>query len=129
MSLPSDYTREIERQTDLAAKAKISSKIAPLLIIGHTDIHTAFRAKMDKDCELLDSRVIAAAGALGMTIMQAKEAAAEMNLSLLAILGIEEAPMGQIEQKYILGGALISPEEEDGLSTHMQNLLAGTRCT
>jgi hypothetical protein len=59
---------------------------------------------MDKDCELLDPKVIAAAGALGMTIMQAKEAAAEMNLSLLAMLGIEKAPKGQIVQKYVLGG-------------------------
>jgi hypothetical protein len=51
---------------------------------------------MYKDRELLDPRVIAAAGALGMNIMQAKETEAEMNLSLLAMLGIEEAPVGQI---------------------------------
>jgi hypothetical protein len=37
-----------------------------------TDIHTSFIAEMDKDRELLDPRVIATAGALGMTIMQAK---------------------------------------------------------
>jgi hypothetical protein len=78
---------------------------------------------MDKDRELLDPRVIAAARALGMTVMQAKETAAEMNLSLLAMLGIEEALMGQIVQKYVLGGPLISLEEEDDLSTHMRNLL------
>jgi hypothetical protein len=51
---------------------------------------------MDKDRELLDPRVIAAAGALGMTVMQDGETKAEMNLSLLAMLGIEEAPKGQI---------------------------------
>jgi hypothetical protein len=56
--------------------------------------------------------------------MQAKETTSEMNLSLLAMLGIEEAPKDQIVQKYVLGGPLISPEEEDGLSTHMQNLLS-----
>jgi hypothetical protein len=137
LRLPSDYKCEIERQSDLAAKAKRSAKnrkqipqlgeqknqSVPPLIIGPTDIHMSFRAKMDKDHELLDPRVIAAARALGMTVMQAKETAAEMNLSLLAMLGIEEAPMGQILQKYVLGGPLISPEEEDGLSTHMQNLL------
>jgi hypothetical protein len=39
----------------------------------------AFKAKMDKDCELLDPIVVASAGALGMTITQAKEAAAKMN--------------------------------------------------
>jgi hypothetical protein len=78
---------------------------------------------MDKDRELLDPRVIAAAGALGMTVMKAKETANGMNLSLLAMLGIEEVPMGQIVPKYVLGGPLISPEEEDGLSKHMRNLL------
>jgi hypothetical protein len=31
--------------------------------------------------------------------------------------------MGQIVEKYVLGGPLISPEEEDDLSTYMQNLL------
>jgi hypothetical protein len=88
-----------------------------------TDIHTSFRAKMDKDRELLDPRVIAAAGALGMTVTQAKETTAGMNLSLLAMLGTEEAPVGQIVPKYVLGGPLINPEEEDGISTHMRNLL------
>jgi hypothetical protein len=39
------------------------------------------------------------------------------------MLGIEEAPVGQIVPQYVLGGPLISPEEEDGLSTNMQNLL------
>jgi hypothetical protein len=78
---------------------------------------------MDKDRELLDPRVIAAAGALGMTVMKAKETAARMNLSLLAMLGTKEAPVGQIVPKYVLGGPLISPEEEDGLSTNMRNLL------
>jgi hypothetical protein len=54
-----------------------------------------------------------------MTVMKAKETAARMNLSLLAMLGTEEAPVGQIVPKYFLGGPLISPEEEDGLSTNM----------
>jgi hypothetical protein len=47
-----------------------------------------------------------------------------MNLSLLAMLGIEEAPKGQIVHQYVLWGPLISPEEEAGLSTHMRNLLS-----
>jgi hypothetical protein len=42
---------------------------------------------MDKDRELLDPRVIVVAGELGMTVMQAKETAAEMNLSLQALVG------------------------------------------
>jgi hypothetical protein len=46
-----------------------------------------------------------------------------MNISLLAMLGLEEAPLGQIAEKYVLGGPLINPKEEGGLSTNMQNLL------
>jgi hypothetical protein len=59
---------------------------------------------MDMDRELLDPRVIGAAGALGVTVMQAKETAARLNISLLALLGLEEAPVGQIVEKYVMGG-------------------------
>jgi hypothetical protein len=78
---------------------------------------------MDKDRELLDPRVIAAAGGLGMTVMKAKETAAGMNISLLAMLGLEEEPVGKIVEKYVLGRPLINPKEEGGLSTNMRNLL------
>jgi hypothetical protein len=61
----------------------------------------AFGAEMDKDRELLDLRVIAAAGALGMTVMMAKETATGMNISLLAMLGLEEALVGKIVEKYV----------------------------
>jgi hypothetical protein len=66
---------------------------------------------MDKDYELLDSRVIVAARAINMSISQAKEAAAAINLSILQMLDIEEAPKGQISLQYVLRGPLISPEE------------------
>jgi hypothetical protein len=56
------------------------------------------------DRELLDPRLIAAAGALGMTIMKAKEIAARLNISILAMLGLEEAPVGHIVEKYVMGG-------------------------
>jgi hypothetical protein len=52
----------------------------------------------------LDPRVIGAAGALGITVMQAKEIAARLNIPLLALLGLEEAPMGEIVEKYVMGG-------------------------
>jgi hypothetical protein len=58
-----------------------------------------------------------------MTVVKAKETAAGLNISLLAMLGLEEAPVGQIVEKYAMGGPLIKPEEEGGLSTNMQNLL------
>jgi hypothetical protein len=64
----------------------------------------AFRADLDMDHELLDPRVIADVGALGMTVMRAKETAARLNISLLDMLGLEEAPVGQIVEKYVMGG-------------------------
>jgi hypothetical protein len=39
------------------------------------------------------------------------------------MLGLEEAPVGKIVVKYLLGRPLINPEEEGGLSTNMRNLL------
>jgi hypothetical protein len=65
-SLPSDYKHEIERQSDLAKKAKRSGKqipqlgeqknqsVPPLIVAPPPDIHTAFRADLDMDHELLD---------------------------------------------------------------------------
>jgi hypothetical protein len=74
---------------------------------------------MDKDHELLDPRVIAAAAALDMTVMKAKETAAGMGIPLLALLGLEEASVGQLVERYVLGEPLINPEEEGSLSTNM----------
>jgi hypothetical protein len=56
------------------------------------------------DRELLDPRVIGAIAALGMTVMKAKETAAGLNISLLVLLGLEEAQVGHIVEKYVMGG-------------------------
>jgi hypothetical protein len=56
------------------------------------------------DRELLDPRVVEAAKLLGVTVMEAKESAAALNISLLAILGREEAPVGEIVERYVMGG-------------------------
>jgi hypothetical protein len=71
---------------------------------------------------LIDPRVVRAAKLLGVTVMQAKETADGLNMPLLALLGLEEAPVGEMVEQYVLGGPLIKPEEEGGLSTHMRNL-------
>jgi hypothetical protein len=76
------------------------------------------------DRELLDPKVVGAAKLLGITIMQDKETAAGLNMPLLALLGLEEVPVGEIVERYVMGGgALIKPEEVCGLSTKMRNLL------
>jgi hypothetical protein len=120
-SLPSDYKREIERQSDLAKKAKRSGKQIPQL--REQKNQSAFRADLDMDRDLLDPRVIGAARALGITVMQAKETAAGLNMPLLALLGLEEALVREIVERYVMGGPLIKPEEEGGLSTNMGNRL------
>jgi hypothetical protein len=71
------------------------------------------------DHELLDPRVIGAAKLLGITIMQAKETAAGLNMPLLALICLKEVPLGEIVERYVMGGPLIKPEEEGGLSTNM----------
>jgi hypothetical protein len=71
----------------------------------------------------LDPRVVGAAQLLGITVMQAKETAEGLNMPLLALLGLEEAPVGEIVEQYVMGGPLIKPEEERGLSTNIRNLL------
>jgi hypothetical protein len=48
------------------------------------------------DRELLDPRVVGAAKLIGETVMEAKETVAALNISLLAMLGLEEAPVGEI---------------------------------
>jgi hypothetical protein len=47
-----------------------------------------------------------------------------MSLSLLQMLGIEDAPKGEIALQYVLWGPLISLVEKAGLSTHLRNLLS-----
>jgi hypothetical protein len=71
---------------------------------------------------LLDPRVVGAAKLLGITVMQAKETAGGLNMPLLALLGFEEALVGEIVQQYVMGWPLVKPEKEGGLSTHMRNL-------
>jgi hypothetical protein len=57
------------------------------------------------DRELLDPRVIGAAKLLGITVMRAKETATGLNMPLLALLGLEEAPVGEIVERYVMGGS------------------------
>jgi hypothetical protein len=83
----------------------------------------SFRADLEEDRLLLDPRVVEAAKLLGITVRDAKEIADSLDVPLLVMLGLEEAPVGQVVEQYVLGGPLIKPEEERGLSTHMRTLL------
>jgi hypothetical protein len=77
----------------------------------------------------LDPRVIAAAAALGMTIMKAKETAAGLNISLLAMLGLEEVLVGQIVEKYVLGGLWSILRRKAVYQQICEIYSAGIRCT
>jgi hypothetical protein len=61
-----------------------------------SDIDKSFKADMDKDYELLDPIIIQAARGLNMSVLQAKETAAEMGLSLRQMFGIGEVPRAKI---------------------------------
>jgi hypothetical protein len=56
------------------------------------------------DRELMAPRVVEATKLMGVTVMEAKESAAIWNISLLAMLGLEEAPVGEIVERYVMGG-------------------------
>jgi hypothetical protein len=58
------------------------------------------------DRELLGPRVVGATKLLDITVMQAKETAAGLNMPLLALLGLEEAPVGEIVERYVMGEGL-----------------------
>jgi hypothetical protein len=136
MNLPSDYDREIFKQGSLSDEKKTSAKsgkqipqlgeqenqLVPPLIV-ESDIDKAFHTDMDEDRDLLDPLIIQSAKRLNMSITQAKETAARMNIYLCQMFGIEEVPTAQVSLQYVLRGPLISPEAEAGVSTNMQNLL------
>lgn len=78
---------------------------------------------MDKDMELLDLAILAAARAQQMTVTAAKERAAEFGMTLHALLGLEDAPISEVAFTYVPYGPLVEPAQEASLPTQMQNLL------
>jgi hypothetical protein len=141
-NMPDDYGRELRRQAEIlkAEKEKESKKcgkqvdqlgeqrkqsIPPLIVqaAGPDAMTSSFRADMDKDFELMDPAIIAAAAAQGMTVTGAREKAAEIGMTLRAVLGLEEAPMSAVVITYVPNGPLVEPAQEESLPAQMQNLL------
>nr|XP_051210356.1 uncharacterized protein LOC127327617 isoform X2 [Lolium perenne] len=83
----------------------------------------SFRADMDKDFELMDPAIIAAAAAQGMTVTGAIERATEFGMTLRALLGLEDAPLSEVAFTYVPNGPLVEPAQEASLPTQMRNLL------
>jgi hypothetical protein len=88
----------------IAQLGEQKNQSVPPLIVGQPDIDTAFGADINMDHELLDPRVVEAAKLLGVTVTEAKESAAALNISLMAMLGLEEALVGKIVERYVMGG-------------------------
>ena len=64
---------------------------------------------MDKDMELLDPAILAAARAHQMTVTAAKERAAEFGMTLCALLGLEDALVSEVAFTYVRNGPLVEP--------------------
>ena len=83
--------------------------IPPLIVEAGTFLTASFRADMDKDMELMDPAILAAATAQGMTVTAAKERATEFGMTLRALLGLEDAPVSEVAFTYVRNGPLVKP--------------------
>jgi hypothetical protein len=80
----------------------------------------SFRADMDMN---MDLAIVAAVRAQQMTVTSAKERAAKFDMTLCAVLGLEDAPISEVAFTYVPKGPLVEPRQERSLPTHRQNLL------
>ena len=71
----------------------------------------------------MDPTIIAAAAAQGLTVTGAREQAAQMGMTLRAVLGLEEAPVSEVVITYVPNGPLVEPAQEEDLPPQMKNLL------
>ena len=58
-----------------------------------------------------------------MTVTGAREQAAQIGMTLRAVLGLEEAPMSEVAITYVPNGPLVEPAQEEDLPPQMKNLL------
>ena len=128
-NLPSDYHRELKRQSqklreksgkDVPQLGLQKNQSVPPLIVT-SDIDKEFRAAMDIDMELMDPRALAAAKEQGITVMEAKATATQCGMSLGAFLGYEVADTTPA-RNFVQGKSLVTVEEYKELPTHMRNL-------
>ncbi|KAK1610666.1 hypothetical protein QYE76_034339 [Lolium multiflorum] len=74
-NMPDDYGRELRRQAEILAEKKALAK---------------------KEKKALEEKKEETAAEHGMTVTGAKEKAAEFNMNLRAVLGLEDAPMSEL---------------------------------
>ncbi|KAK1607923.1 hypothetical protein QYE76_031596 [Lolium multiflorum] len=72
--------------------------------------------------------IIAAAAAQGLTVASATEQAANLGLTLRAVLGLDEAPMKDVVFTYVRNGPLVEPAQEEDLPRQMTGGEGGLPC-
>ncbi|KAK1629274.1 hypothetical protein QYE76_003589 [Lolium multiflorum] len=70
-----------------------------------------------------DPEIIAAAARQGLTVASAIEQAANLGLTLRAVLGLDEATMKDVVITYVSNGPLVEPAQEKDLPPQMTGLL------
>nr|XP_051190047.1 uncharacterized protein LOC127303345 [Lolium perenne] len=102
----SESKKEGKQVAQLGAQSKQS--IAPLIV---------------KAAGPDDPEIIAAAARQGLTVASAIEQAANLGLTLRAVLGLDEATMKDVVITYVSNGPLVEPAQEKDLPPQMTGLL------
>jgi hypothetical protein len=134
-NLPDDYLRELRRQAlafkrnqELAEK-KALEEAEKNLERGKEVAQLGEQSKQSIAPLIVQAAgpdapdIIAAAAAHGLTVTSAREQAADLGITLRALLGLDEAPMKDVVFTYVKNGPLVEPAQEEDLPRQMKGLL------
>ncbi|XP_051231031.2 uncharacterized protein [Lolium perenne] len=135
-NLPDDYLRELRRQAlafknrkELAEKKAVKDEAESKLERGKEVAQLGEQSKQSIAPLIVQAAdpdapdIIAAAAAHGLTVTSAREQAAELGITLRALLGLDEAPMKDVVFTYVKNGPLVEPAQEGDLPRQMLGLL------
>ncbi|XP_071685150.1 uncharacterized protein [Lolium perenne] len=135
-NLPDDYLRELRRQAlafkrnqELAEKKALEEEAEKKLERGKEVAQLGEQSKQSIAPLIVQAAgpdapdIIAAAAAHGLTVTSAREQAADLGITLRALLGLDEAPMKDVVFTYVKNGPLVEPAQEEDLPRQMKGLL------
>jgi hypothetical protein len=135
-NLPDDYLRELRRQAlafknrkELAEKKALKDEAESKLERGKEVAQLGEQSKQSIAPLIVQAAdpdapdIIAAAAAHGLTVTSAREQAADLGITLRALLGLDEAPMKDVVFTYVKNGPLVEPAQEEDLPRQMKGLL------
>ena len=135
-NLPDDYLRELRRQAlafknrkELAENKALKDEAESKLERGKEVAQLGEQSKQSIAPLIVQAAdpdapdIIAAAAAHGLTVTSAREQAAELGITLRALLGLDEAPMKDVVFTYVKNGPLVEPAQEGDLPRQMLGLL------